>query len=44
MKILRDLKFEETWPTASFVHFIERKNKFLTNMGREFENFLKVEF
>jgi hypothetical protein len=38
------LEFDETWPTASYVHFIEDKNKFQANMGPEFEIPLKVEF
>jgi hypothetical protein len=44
MKILGDLEFDETWPTTSFVHLIERKNKFPTNIIHEFEISLKVEF
>jgi hypothetical protein len=44
MKILGDMEFDETWPATSFVHLIERKNKFPTNMGQEFEISLKVEF
>jgi hypothetical protein len=39
-----DLQFDEIGPTASFVHLIERKNKFQVNMGQEFEIPLKVEF
>jgi hypothetical protein len=38
------LKFDETWPTASFVHLIEEKNKFQANVGQEIEISLKVEF
>jgi hypothetical protein len=45
MKILGDLEFDETWPTTSFIHLIERgKNKFQANMGQESEISLKVEF
>jgi hypothetical protein len=44
LKILGDLEFDETWPTASFVHLIEGKNKFQTKVGLEFEIPLKVEF
>jgi hypothetical protein len=44
LKILGDLEFNETWPTASFVYLIEGKNKFEANMGQEFEISLKVEF
>jgi hypothetical protein len=44
VKILEDLEFDETWSTSSFVHLIERKNPFRTNMGKEFEISLKVEF
>jgi hypothetical protein len=44
LKILGDLEFDETWPTASFVHLIEIKNKFQTNMGQELKIPLKVEF
>jgi hypothetical protein len=44
LKIFGDLEFDETWPTASFVHLIERKNNFPINMGQEFELSLKVEF
>jgi hypothetical protein len=42
--ILGDLEFDENWPTTSFVHLIERKNKFQANMCQEFEIPLKVEF
>jgi hypothetical protein len=42
LKILGDLEFDETFPTTSFVHLIERKNKFQANMGQEFEIPLKV--
>jgi hypothetical protein len=38
------LEFDETWPTTSFVHVIEGKNKFQTKVSQEFENALKVEF
>jgi hypothetical protein len=38
------MEFDETWPTTFFVHLIEAKNKFLANMGQEFEIPLKVEF
>jgi hypothetical protein len=38
------LEFDETWPTTSSVHVLERKNKFQANMGQEFEIHLKVEF
>jgi hypothetical protein len=38
------LEFDETWPTTSFVHLIEKKNKFPTNMGQQFEISSKVEF
>jgi hypothetical protein len=44
LKILGDMEFDETWPTASFIPLIERKNKFQVNMGQEFEISLKVEF
>jgi hypothetical protein len=44
LKILGDLEFDETWPTDSFVHLIERKNKFQVNMGQEFKIPLMVEF
>jgi hypothetical protein len=44
LAILGDLEFDETCPTASFVHFIEGKNKFQANMGQEFEIPLKVKF
>jgi hypothetical protein len=44
LKILGDLALDETRPTASFVHLIERKNKFPTNMGQEFEISLEVGF
>jgi hypothetical protein len=44
LKILGGLEFDETLPTTSFVHLIERKIKFPTNMGHEFEISLKVEF
>jgi hypothetical protein len=44
LKNLGDLEFDETWPTASFVHLIEGKNKFQANMSQEFEIPLKVEF
>jgi hypothetical protein len=44
LKILGDLELNETWPTTSFVHLIERKNKFQANMGQEFEFPVKVEF
>jgi hypothetical protein len=42
VKILGDMEFDETWPTAPFVHLIERKNMLPTNMGQEFEISLKV--
>jgi hypothetical protein len=38
------LKFDGTWPTTSFVHLIEGKNKFQANMGQEFEIPLIVDF
>jgi hypothetical protein len=38
------MEFDETWPTASFVHLIEGKNKFQINIGQKFEIPLKVEF
>jgi hypothetical protein len=44
LRILGDLEFDETWPTAFFVHLIEGKNKFQANVGQEFEISLKVEF
>jgi hypothetical protein len=44
LKTLGDLEFDETWPTTSILHLIERKNKFQANMGQEFEIPLKVEF
>jgi hypothetical protein len=44
LKIFGGLEFDETLPTASFVHLTERKKKFPTNMGQEFEISLKVEF
>jgi hypothetical protein len=44
LKILGDLEFDETWPTASFVHLIEGKNTFQANMVQEFEIPLKIEF
>jgi hypothetical protein len=44
LRNLGDLEFDETWPTTSFVHVLERKNKFQANMGQEFEIPLKVEF
>jgi hypothetical protein len=44
LKILGDLEFDETCPTTSFVHLIERKNKFQANIGQEFKIPLKVEF
>jgi hypothetical protein len=44
LKNLGDLEFDGTWPTASFVHLIEGKNKFEGNMGQEFEIHLKVDF
>jgi hypothetical protein len=44
LKTLRDLEFDETWPTTSFVYIMERKNKFQVNMGQEFKIPLKVEF
>jgi hypothetical protein len=44
LKNLRGSEFDETLPTTSFVYLIERKNKFPTNMGQEFEISLKVEF
>jgi hypothetical protein len=44
LKILGDLELDETWPTTSFVHLIDRKNKFPTNMGQEFDISLEVGF
>jgi hypothetical protein len=44
LKTLGDLEFDETWPTASFVRLLVRRNKFKENMGQEFEIPLKVEF
>jgi hypothetical protein len=44
LKILGDLEFDETWPTAFFVHLIEGKNKFQANMSQEFKIPLQVEF
>jgi hypothetical protein len=44
LKILGDLEFDETWPTASSIHLIERKNKFQENVGQESESSLKVKF
>jgi hypothetical protein len=44
IETLGDLEFDETWPTTSFVHLIEIKNKFQANMDQEFEIPLKVEF
>jgi hypothetical protein len=44
LKTLGDLEFDETWQTTSFVHLIERKNKFQAKIGQEFEISLKVEF
>jgi hypothetical protein len=44
LKNLGDLEFDGTWPTTSFVHLIEGKNKFQANMGQEFEIPLKVDF
>jgi hypothetical protein len=44
LKILGELEFDETWPTDSFVHLIERKIKLQAIMGQEFEIPLKVEF
>jgi hypothetical protein len=44
LKTLGDLELDDTWPTASFVHLMERKNKFQANMGQEFEIPTKVEF
>jgi hypothetical protein len=38
------LEFDETLPTASFVHIIERKNNLQVKMGQQFEIPLKVEF
>jgi hypothetical protein len=38
------MEIDETWSTTSFVHLIERKNKFQQNMGQEFEIPSKVEF
>jgi hypothetical protein len=38
------LEFDETWPTASFVHLIERKNKFQAKMDQEIEIAVTVEF
>jgi hypothetical protein len=44
LKILGDIEFDETWPTASFLYLIEGKNKFQANVGQEFEISLKIEF
>jgi hypothetical protein len=44
LKILGDLELNEIWPTSSFVHLIEKKKRFPTNIGQEFEISLKVEF
>jgi hypothetical protein len=44
LKFFGDFKFDETGPTASFVHLIVRKNKFQVNMGQEFKIPLKIEF
>jgi hypothetical protein len=44
LKTLGDLEFDEAWPTTSFVHRMERKNKFQANMSQEFKIPLKVEF
>jgi hypothetical protein len=38
------MEFDETLPTAYFVHLIESKNKFQANIGQEFEIPLNVEF
>jgi hypothetical protein len=38
------VEFDETWPTASFVHLIDRNKKFQAKMGQEFEIPLLVEF
>jgi hypothetical protein len=38
------LEFDKTWPTTSFVHLIEGKNKFQANVGQEFEISMNVEF
>jgi hypothetical protein len=43
LKILGDLEFDKTWPTASFVDLIEEKNKFQVNVGQEFEIPMRVE-
>jgi hypothetical protein len=44
LKILGDLEFDETWPTAAFVHLIEGENKVQANVGQEFEISLEVKF
>jgi hypothetical protein len=44
LKILGVIELDETWSKASFVHLIERKNKFQANMSQEFEIPLNVEF
>jgi hypothetical protein len=44
LKILGDMEFDETWPTASFVHLIARKIKFPAKADQKFEFLLKVEF
>jgi hypothetical protein len=44
LKTLGDLEFDETWPTTSLVHLIERKIKFQANMGQEFKIPLEVKF
>jgi hypothetical protein len=44
LKILGNLEFDETWPTTSFGHLIEWKNKFQENMGQEFQISMNVEF
>jgi hypothetical protein len=44
LKILGDLEFDETCPTASFVHLIAKKIKFPAKADQKFEFLLKVEF
>jgi hypothetical protein len=44
LKNLGDLKFDEIWQTASFLHLIKNKNKFSAKEDQKFEFLLKVKF
>jgi hypothetical protein len=44
LEILRNLEFDEIWPTSSLLYLVSRKNKFEANMGQGFEFLFKGEF